>query len=401
MKALFLTNEYPPNIYGGAGIHVKYLSQELCKKIPLEVRCFGNQDVEGNQLKVWGVEGAKTLLADTPDKLKSPLNALIRSIQFNTRETSADVVHCHTWYSHFGGILAKMLYGCKLVITTHSLEPLRPWKEEQIGSGYHLSSWVEDTALKMADAVIAVSKETRQDILDYFDIPESKIHVIPNGIDLDEYQKTNDRSALDEYQIPQGLEYVLFVGRVTRQKGIIHLVNAIEKLDPHIGVVLLAGAPDTREIGMEMEAKVKAIQKKRGNIFWIQEMLPVPKTIQFYSHASLFCCPSIYEPFGIINLEAMACETPVVASAVGGIKEVVLPETTGRLIQFSQLKTAPFEPVNPEEFSTNLAKAINDLMADPETRKKMSLAGRKRVEDIYSWKSVSQRVLELYEKLLS
>lgn len=400
MKALFLTNEYPPYIYGGAGTHVKYLSQELSRVIPLEVRSFGDQDIQKGNLTINGVPGPMEFLINAPNKLSPPLDALIRSIQFNAKDTNADIVHCHTWYSHFGGILAKLLYNCKLVVTTHSLEPLRPWKQEQIGTGYNLSLWVEDTTLKMADAVIAVSKDTKQDILRYFDIPESKIHIIPNGIDLDEYKKTADRTALDEYDIPKDIPYVLFVGRITRQKGIIHLVNAIEKLDKNIAVVLLAGAPDTKEIKVEMEEKFKAIQKNRKHIYWIQEMLPIPKTIQFYSHASLFCCPSIYEPFGIINLEAMACETAVVASAVGGIKEVVIPEVTGRLIKFDQQDKAPFEPIHPQTYSQDLAAAINALMADEPLRTRMGKAGRKRVEDVYSWKSIGQKVLELYSSLL-
>jgi len=400
MKALFLTNEYPPYIYGGAGIHVKYLSQELSKMIPLEVRCFGDQNLQMDNLTIKGIRSPADLLKNAPDKLVGPLDALLRSILFNAMETQLDIVHCHTWYSHLGGILAKLLFNCKLIITTHSLEPLRPWKQEQLGNGYRLSSWVEETALKMADAVIAVSKDTKKDIIDHFNLPESKIHVIPNGIDLDEYRKQSDRSALDEYNLPKDFSYVLFVGRITRQKGIIHLMNAIEKLHPDIGVVLLAGAPDTKEIGTELEGKFKAIRKKRKNIYWIPEMLPVSKTIQFYSHASIFCCPSIYEPFGIINLEAMACETAVVASAVGGIKEVVIPEVTGRLIKFDQQENAPFEPKDPEQFSQDIANAINDLMHDSSTREKMGLAGRKRVEDVYSWKSISQKVLELYGSLL-
>ena len=402
MKALFLTNEFPPHIYGGAGVHVEYLSRELSRLMEVDVRSFGDQNEQLQNLRVRGLEVPAGLLEEAAPQLKSPLGALARCLAMAAPEDTgdADVVHCHTWYSHFGGILAKLCHGLPLVITTHSLEPLRPWKREQLGRGYDLSSWVERTALGMADAIIAVSAETRQDVLQNFDVDPARVRVIPNGIDTEEYQKTADRSALDRLGIPEGLPYVLFVGRVARQKGIIHLVRAIRHLDPDLGVVLCAGAPDTPEIAEEMERGVAEVCRSRRHVYWIQEMLPRAEAIQMYSHAQQFCCPSIYEPFGIINLEAMACEKPVVASAVGGIKEIVLPEETGLLVPFEQQQEPPFEASDPERFARDLAAAINRVAADPSLARRMGQAGRRRVEDNYSWSSVAERVAALYEELI-
>ena len=400
LKTLFLTNEYPPNVYGGAGVHVEYLGRELAKLIDLEVRCFGDQSVDEDHLRVRGYDIPAGLLDDTPEKLRSPLGTLARCVDFNTTDATADIVHCHTWYSHFGGILGKLLYGQKLVLTTHSLEPLRPWKREQIGRGYDLSSWVERTALQMADAIIAVSDETKRDVLAHFDVPDDRVIVIPNGIDLDQYHRVDATNYLDHYSVPRDLDYVLFVGRITRQKGIIHLLHAAEHLDPDVGLVLCAGAPDTPEIAKEMERLVTELRKKRKNVHWIAEMVPKDAAIQLYSHADVFCCPSIYEPFGIINLEAMACETPVVGSAVGGIKEIVIPEETGLLVAFDQQPEAPFEPVDPEGFAQDLAAALNDLMADGDRRLAMAKAGRKRAEDHYAWRRVAEETVALYRRLL-
>ena len=399
MKALLLTNEYPPYVYGGAGVHVEYLTRELARLIDVEVRCFGDQDHRGNRLRVKGYSIPRELTASTPPQLRSPVEMLQRSVNWIADPIDADVVHCHTWYAHAGGLLSRLLYGTPLIITTHSLEPLRPWKREQLGCGYDFSSWVEKTALETADAIIAVSAETREDILNNFNVDPDKVRVIPNGIDVEQYQFTTESDALDKAGIPRGLPYVLFVGRITRQKGIIHLVRAIRHLAPGLGVVLLAGQPDTPEIGEEMQRGVDELRKIRDHVYWIPEMVSKRDAIQFYSHARVFCCPSIYEPFGIINLEAMACGVPVVASAVGGIKEVVVTGETGLLVSFEQQTEAPFEAVDPEGFARDLAAGINLVVADPDLRDRMSAAGRRRAEQNYSWKSIAERVLELYREV--
>ena len=313
---------------------------------------------------------------------------------------TADIVHCHTWYAHFGGILSKLAYGTPLVISTHSLEPLRPWKREQLGNGYDLSSWIEKTTIEMADAIIAVSNETKEDVLKFFDVDEKKIQVIYNGIDIDEYKPTKETSALKKYGVNPDKPFVLFVGRITRQKGIVHLVNAIKYMNPDVQVVLCAGAPDTKEIAQEMEDKVNEVKKTRDNVIWIQEMLDKPSVIQMYANAAVFCCPSIYEPFGIINLEAMACETAVVASAVGGIKEVVVHGETGYLVPLEQQKVAPFEPVDPDKFARDLADSINKVLDDKALRDSMAQKGMQRARDLFSWKAIAQQVKDLYETLL-
>ena len=317
----------------------------------------------------------------------------------NADVIDADVVHCHTWYAHFAGIMAKLCYGVPLVITTHSLEPLRPWKREQLGRGYDASSWIEKTAIEMADALIAVSEETKEDVLKHFNVDESKVKVIYNGINLQQYITTTDSSTLDEYKIDKTKPYVLFVGRITRQKGIIHLVNAIKYIDTDTQIVLCAGAPDTKEIGKEMEVAVHEVQKTRNNVIWIDKMVTKKEIIELYSHADVFCCPSIYEPFGIINIEAMACDTAVVASAVGGIKEVVVHNETGILVPVEQQKEAPFEPVNPDKFARDLANGINKVIADPALRKSMAKKGRKRVEEHFDWIAIAKQVEELYKSL--
>jgi glycogen synthase len=400
MKALIFTNEYPPHIYGGAGVHVDYLSRELARLIDVEVRCFGKQDEASEHLRVRGF-GLDMTRWTAPKNLHSILGAVRRGTDFNTMAIDADLVHCHTWYTHFGGILAKLNYGIPLVITSHSLEPLRPWKREQLGGGYDFSCWVERTAMEMADAVIAVSKEAKLDLQRLFNIPEERIPVIYNGIDTDEYQPVLQDSALRKYEIDPDVPYILFVGRIARQKGIIHLVNAIKYMMPGFQVVLCAGAPDTPEIAAEMQAAVAAAKGQRAGVIWIQEMVDKPTAIQFYSHAELFCCPSIYEPFGIINLEAMACETPVVASAVGGIKEVVVDGETGFLVPLEQLNESPFEPVNPDKFARDLAAKINLLMSNPDLRIRQGKAGRRRAEQLFSWKAIASQTRDLYHSLLS
>lgn len=396
MKALFLTNEYPPNIYGGAGVHVDYLSRELAKSMPIEVRCFGDQKWENGNLSVRGFDlDAEGFTCPKP--LRSVFGAVRRCTDFNTTNIDADLVHCHTWYSHFGGILAKMNYGLPLVITTHSLEPLRPWKREQLAGGYDFSVWIEKTALEMADAVIAVSGQTKADIERLFNVKPERLHVIYNGIDLEEYRKTDSSAALGKYGIKK--PFVLFVGRITRQKGIIHLVRAIKHLDEGFQIVLCAGAPDTPEIGQEMKEAVAKVQAEHSGVIWIDEMVDKKTVRELYSNASVFCCPSIYEPFGIINLEAMACETAVVATAVGGIKEVVVDGETGFLVPIDQMTESPFEPNDPDKFSRDLAARINQLMADPGLCEKFGRAGRKRAEEKFGWPAIAQQTKALYSGL--
>jgi len=400
MKALFFTREFPPYVYGGAGVHVEYLAGELAKLMDVDVRCFGDQNEENGNLSVKGFPYDNVVFDDANDKLKAVLKTLSTCTQMNADEIDADIIHCHTWYAHFAGIIAKLCYGIPLVITTHSLEPLRPWKREQLGRGYDASSWIEKTAIEMADALIAVSNETKEDVLNHFNVDENKIKVIYNGINLQEYIVTEATSTLDKYGIDKNKPYVLFVGRITRQKGIIHLVNAIQYIDSETQIILCAGAPDTPEISKEMEESVNAVKKTRKNVIWISEMLDKKEVIQLYSHADVFCCPSIYEPFGIINIEAMACETAVVASAVGGIKEVVVEGETGLLIPVEQQKEAPFEPINPDKFSRDLANGINKLINDNTLRNSMAKNGRKRVEETFDWTAIAKQVENLYKSLI-
>ena len=399
MKVLFLTNEYPPYIYGGAGVHVDGLSRELAKTMPVKVRCFGDQHLKRGKLEVTGFElDARNFTCPKP--LQSVFGAVRRCIDFNTTNIDADLVHCHTWYSHFGGILAKLNYGIPLLITVHSLEPLRPWKREQLGGGYDFSLWIEKTALEMANAIIAVSNETRRDIERLFDVDLTRVHVIHNGIDLEQYRKVDSTAALKRHRIDPTKPYLLFVGRIARQKGIIHLVRAIQFMDKDFQIVLCAGAPDTPEIAVEMKEAVKSAAKRRSDIIWIEEMVDREAVIELYSHAAVFCCPSIYEPFGIINLEAMACETAVVASAVGGIKEVVVDGETGFLVPLEQMKESPFEPTDPEKFSRDLAARINQLMKDRTLREEFGRAGRKRAEEKFSWSAIAEKTKVLYKSLL-
>ncbi len=399
MKPLLLTNEFPPNVYGGAGIHVQYLSRELAQLCDVDVRCFGDQDITDGNPTVHGVSSDASEYT-APKPLQSVFSALQKCLNFNTENIDADVVHLHTWYSHFGGILAHLNYNIPMVLTVHSLEPLRPWKREQLGGGYDFTLWLEKTAIEMADAVIAVSKETKEDILRLFDVPEEKVPVIYNGIDPDEYQPTENPEVLKKYGVDPDKPYLLFVGRITRQKGIVHLVSAIKHLNPDHQVVLCAGAPDTPEIAAEMEAAVDVARETFGGpIVWIKEMISAEEKIALYSHARVFCTPSIYEPFGIINLEAMACETPVVASQVGGMKEIIIPEETGLLVPLEQQTESPFEAVDPDTFAADLAAGINRLMEDPELCQKMGKAGRARVLDTFSWAEIAKETLALYEKV--
>ncbi|TVR67702.1 MAG: glycogen synthase [Spirochaetaceae bacterium] len=398
-KVALFSNEYPPNVYGGAGVHVEYLSRALAEFVPVEVRCFGTQDREEPNLRVKGYQPWEEMSRNTDPRFVGATGAFSRSLAMAKDTLDADVVHCHTWYTQMAGLIAAKLWDIPFVLTTHSLEPLRPWKAEQLGPAYHLSSWMERTAIENADAVIAVSRETRNDVFDHFGAAETKTHVIHNGIDLAEYQRDSATEVLEKHGIDPTRPYVLFVGRITRQKGIIHLVDAIPHIDPEVQVVLLAGAPDTETIAQEMKDHIAAARAQRRGITWIDEMLPRRETIQFYSHAAVFCCPSVYEPFGIINLEAMACKTAVVASRVGGIPEVVVPDETGILVDL-ELERGTFFPKDPEGFSRALAAGINRIARDPALARRMGEAGRKRAEDHFSWRAIAQKTLSLYEALL-
>jgi glycogen synthase len=397
-KVALFTNEYPPHVYGGAGVHVEYLSRELARLVPVEVRCFGDQDVDEPGLRVRGYGPWAEARQGTDPRFGGALDALQRSLAMAKDTLDADVVHCHTWYTQMGGFLARQLWDVPLVITTHSLEPLRPWKVEQLGNAYGLSAWIERTAIERADAVIAVSQETRSDVLRHFAVPEERVRVIHNGIDLDQYRPDPSVDALVRHGIDPDRPYVLFVGRITRQKGIIHLVNAIPAIDPSLQVVLCAGAPDTAEIGDEMAERVAEIGADRADVIWVREMVPRADAIQLYSHAAVFCCPSVYEPFGIINLEAMACETAVVASAVGGIPEVVVPGETGLLVDL-EIRPGTFDPVDPAGFSADLAAAINAVALDEDLRTRFGRAGRRRVEDHFSWAAIAEQTMELYRSV--
>jgi len=397
MNVLIYSNEYPPYNYGGAGVHVEYLTRELSRlaDVDVDVRTFGDQDEPNYPLRIKGYP-VDTAGFDAPKFLHSIFGSSQRAVSYNADGNEADVVHCHTWYTHLAGIMTKLNYGIPLVVTGHSLEPLRPWKREQLGGGYDFSSWVEKTALEMADAVVAVSEGTKNDILKYFNVASDRVHVIYNGIDTDEYQRVDPAPALAKFNVPDDKPFVLFVGRITRQKGIIHLVEAIRHMREGYNIVLCAGAPDTKEIAAEMEAAVAEVRKEREGIYWIDKMVDKSDVIQLYSGAAVFCCPSIYEPFGIINLEAMACETPVVGSMVGGIPEVVVHDETGFLVPVAQQNASPFAPLHPGSYAKDLAHNINRLMEDPEKRERFAKAGRKRAVEQFSWTSIAQQTRDLY-----
>lgn len=404
MKITILTNEYPPNVYGGAGVHVEYLSRELAAledgAHDVEVLCFGEQRATEGNLRVHGVE-PDFELPRQDDRHAKFMDAMARNVLMAGSVEEADIVHGHTWYSHLAGCLVKQLTGGKLVLTTHSLEPHRPWKVEQLGTAYQASSWVERTAYENADGVVAVSSAMKADVESLYDVDPSRVRVVHNGIDIEQYRPRPDESVLEANGIDPSTPYVLFVGRVTRQKGILHLVEAIRDLEPGVQVVLCAGAPDTEAIGEEMEARVEAVRAETNRrIVWITEMLPRASIIALYTHAEVFVCPSVYEPFGIINLEAMACETPVVASAVGGIPEIVVSGETGLLVEVDIDEGDTVAPVDPHGFATGLAEAINTLMGDPERRQAMGTAARQRVETHFRWQAIAEQTLDFYRSIL-
>ncbi|HSU60711.1 MAG TPA: glycogen synthase [Bryobacteraceae bacterium] len=400
MRAGIFTREYPPNVYGGAGVHVEYLSRELAKKIEVEVHCWGEQHSDQAGMHVRGALPWNEITNGTDGKFKTALEAFSLNLLQVKALAGVDVAHTHTWYAAMAGFLAKKLYGIPFVLTTHSLEPLRAWKAEQLGSGYAMSAWMERTAILNADAVIAVSNGTRDDILRVYPVVPERIHVIYNGIDLDEYRRTSDTSALKTYGVEPAIPYILFVGRITRQKGVTHLVDALRYLPSGVQVVLCAGAPDTPEIASEMRQKVDEVRKTHPHVIWIEKMISKPEVIQLYSHARVFCCPSVYEPFGIINLEAMSCGAPVVASATGGIKEVVVDGETGYLVPFKPDATTGF-PSEPDQFARDLAAKLSQLMNNPEQCKRFGEAGRKRVEEQFSWSAIADQTIELYRTLIN
>jgi alpha-maltose-1-phosphate synthase len=400
LRVGLFTREYPPHIYGGAGVHVEYLSRELARKIDVEVHCWGEQHTDAQNLQVRGALPWAEITEGTDAKFKGALEAFSLNLTQIKALKDVDLVHTHTWYVAMAGYLAKKLYGVPFVLTTHSLEPLRAWKAEQLGSGYAMSSWMERTAILDADAVVAVSKGTREDILSVYPVDPKRIHVIYNGIDVNEYQETRETGALVKYGVDPAVPYVLFLGRITRQKGVTHLVDAIGYLPADTQVVLCAGAPDTPEIAAEMRDKIDAVRATHPRVVWIDQMVSKPEAIQFYSNARVFCCPSVYEPFGIINLEAMACRTAVVASSTGGIKEVVVDGETGYLVPFEQ-DTATGFPSKPDQFARDLAGKLAELLADPEKCARFGEAGRKRAEDTFSWEAIAGQTIELYASLVN
>jgi alpha-maltose-1-phosphate synthase len=366
-----LTREYPPEVYGGAGVHVEYLARSLRDLVDLTVHCFGAER-----------EGARTYRPWEALKGNAALETMSVDLAMTAGVEGAQLVHSHTWYANLAGHLAKLNYGIPHVATTHSLEPLRPWKEEQLGGGYHLSSFCERTALEAADAIIAVSGAMRDDVLGSYPAVESnRVQVIHNGIDTEEYRPDNETDVLERHGVDPAKPYVIFVGRITHQKGLEHLLDAAPSIDPSAQLVLCAGAPDTPEIGERVRSRIPKLERT----IWIEEMLPKPDVIQLLTHATVFVCPSIYEPMGIVNLEAMACETAVVASRVGGIPEVVAENETGFLV----------EAGNPGE----LAARVNELLADPELAARFGKAGRKRAVEHFSWRAIAERTADLYRSL--
>jgi starch synthase len=385
MRVAVLTREYPPDVYGGAGVHVEFLVRELRKLLEVEVHCFGAQRPEP------GVHAY-----EPPPTLKSA-NAAVRTLAVDLEMAAAvdaDIVHSHTWYANLGGFLGAALHGAKHVLTAHSLEPSRPWKAEQLGGGYAISSWAERQAYESANAMVAVSYGMRADMLQAYPfVDPAKVHVIHNGIDTALYAPSAEDAVLDRYGIDRNRPFVVFVGRITRQKGVAHLLAAAAQFDSEIQLVLCAGAPDTPQIAAETSAAVDRLRRERSGVVWVQEMLPRPEVTQLLTAATVFVCPSVYEPQGIVNLEAMACETAVVASAVGGIPEVVADGLTGILV--------PYSSVPVEEFESGIAAAVNALCADPARAKTMGLAGRERAVHEFGWDAIAHRTMELYESLLT
>ena len=391
-----LTREYPPEVYGGAGVHVEYLARELRPLVDdVRVHCFGEPRDEA------GV----TAYADPPGLASA--NAALRTMGVDLEMAAGcegtDLVHSHTWYANLAGHAAKLLHGVPHVVTTHSLEPLRPWKAEQLGGGYALSSWCERVALEAADAVIAVSEGMRSDVLAaYPDVDPDRVVVVHNGIDTDEYRPDPATDVVERIGMDPSVPSVVFVGRITRQKGLPHLLRAARQLPDDVQLVLLAGAPDTPEIEAEVRTLVDGLRAaRRGAVLWESSMLGRAEVVQVLSHASVFVCPSVYEPMGIVNLEAMACETAVVATATGGIPEVVVDGETGVLVPIEQVDDGSGTPVDPERFAADLAGAVNGLLADPERAAAMGAAGRRVAVERFAWPAIAERTVEVYRSVAS
>ncbi|WP_225826570.1 glycogen synthase [Streptomyces naphthomycinicus] len=380
MRVGLLTREYPPDVYGGAGVHVEFLARELTDLVDLEVHCWGEgRGVGVVRHRPWSA------LDGSNDALRTFSVDLAMAAALEGRE----IVHSHTWYANLAGHVAKLLYGVPHVVTAHSLEPLRPWKAEQLGGGYALSGWAERTAIEAADAVIAVSGAMREDVLTcYPALDPARVHVVHNGIDTRLYRPDHGTDALTRHGIDPDRPYVLFVGRITRQKGVPHLLRAVRGIDPGAQVVLCAGAPDTPEIEREFRELFEELRRTRAGVFWIPQMLPRPEVVQLLTRAAVFVCPSVYEPLGIVNLEAMACGTPVVASRVGGIPEVVDEGRTGLLVDVD------------DDFGSGLARALDALLGDPDTARRMGEAGRVRAVGEFGWGAVARRTAGLYEEIL-
>ncbi|MES5817857.1 glycogen synthase [Streptomyces sp. RG80] len=384
MRVGLLTREYPPDVYGGAGVHVEFLARELSSLVDLDVHCWGEASMK---------ERASGVVRHRPWPALDTANDALRTFSVDLAMTAGlegrELVHSHTWYANLAGHLGKLLYGIPHVMTAHSLEPLRPWKAEQLGGGYALSSWAERTAIESADAVIAVSGAMREDILGcYPALDPARVHVVHNGIDTTLYRPDHGTEALTRIGLDPDRPFVLFVGRITRQKGVPHLLRAVRDIDPAAQVVLCAGAPDTPEIDREFRELFQELSGVREGVHWIPQMLPRPDVIQLLTHAAVFVCPSVYEPLGIVNLEAMACGTPVVASRVGGIPEVVDDGKTGLLV-----------PVD-DDFEPALARALDSVLADPEGARRMGEAGRERAVGEFGWDAVARRTVRLYEEIL-
>jgi starch synthase len=393
MRVDLLTKEYPPEIYGGAGVHVAELVKALRADIDVTVRCFGAPRTEPDTFAY----GGPAELADA----NATLTTLGVDLQMAQDVQGADVVHSHTWYANGAGHIAKLLHGVPHVVTAHSLEPLRPWKAEQLGGGYRVSSWIEKTAFEAADAVIAVSGGMRADILrSYPALDESRVHVVYNGIDLDRWKPTTDADVVRALGIDPDRPSVVFVGRITRQKGLPYLLRAAAMLPPEVQLVLCAGAPDTPGILAEVTGLVEELQKERSGVVWIDRLLPQHELSAVLTAGTVFVCPSVYEPLGIVNLEAMACGLPVVGTATGGIPEVVADGVTGRLVPIDQLSDGTGTPTDPEVFVADLARTLTEVLADPDLAARMGRAGRVRAEEMFSWGQIAASTREIYAALL-
>jgi starch synthase len=403
LNIAILTKEYPPHIYGGAGAHVEHLTRELGNldggAHEIQVLCFGDQEESAGKKRVTGIHAPQSIQV-YDERHRTLVDTLERNGAMVGLLKQADVIHCHTWYTHLAGCLLREMLDAPLVLTTHSLELQRPWKREQLGTGYYASSWIEKTAYQNADGVVAVSAAMREDVHNLYHVALEKIALIYNGIDDDVFRPREDPDVLLSYGIDPARPYVLMVTRLTRQKGIVHFLEAAKYLGSGVQVVMCASAPDTQTFMEEVSGRFEEVRTRLGaDIIWVEETVPTEDLVALYSRASLFVCPSIYEPFGITNLEAMACETPVVASAVGGIKEVVVDGETGRLIPFEAAGAENPEPKDPVRFAHDLASAVNDLLASPSTLKAMGVSARQRVQKHFSWRSIARQTLDFYQKV--